>query len=321
MSCAAARPRRCGARNSRSPTGSAPASGGRRSTRRSLASASFPETSLHFWQEAVERAGWRTEEIFNAAYTRSAKLPGADQTWAAFIARHPSLALEYVPYVPREQGAAVFEKWWLERGSNRDVPLTDHEAKAFYKLAPEFSTAENFASFMQARPALALRDFLACAKALHAFGDDAHAWQILSVKQHEPDLPKPQPGVQRADLERRLRVSPDSATNARSLAALCQSEGDVAGRAERHPGLCRTPHRAALFHQQGRVHSARRGAAERGGGDDAARRAGWGRSTKPQSPRGQISSKTQRLKNQTARVRTGFGAWCLVPGTYLALGH
>ncbi len=108
------------------------------------------------------------------------------------------------------------------------VPLSDHEAKAFYKLAPEFSTAENFASFMQARPALALRDYRECAKALHAFGDDAHAWQLLSVKNHEPELPPPPPGVQRSDLERRLRVSPDSAINARSLAALCQSEGDVA---------------------------------------------------------------------------------------------
>jgi O-antigen ligase len=186
----------------------------------------FPATSLHFWQEAVERAGWRTEEIFNASYTRSERLPGAHEAWAAFIATHPSLALEYVPYAPREEGAAVFEKWWRERGGNRAVTPTDHEATAFYKLAPEFSTAEDFAGFMQARPALAQRDFFACAKTLHAFGDDARAWQLLSTRRHEPKLPEPPGGVQRSDLERRLRASPDSATNARALAALCLSEGD-----------------------------------------------------------------------------------------------
>jgi hypothetical protein len=188
----------------------------------------FPAASLHFWQEAVERGGWRTEEIFNNAYGRTAKLPGAHEFWAAFIEQHPSLALEYVPLVPREEGAAVFEKWWQERGASRDVTLTDHEAKAFYKLAPVFSTTENFAAFMQTRPGLAQRDFLACAKALHAFGDDPRAWHLLSVRQHEPELPQPPLGVVRSDLERRLRVSPDSATNARALAALCLSEGDAA---------------------------------------------------------------------------------------------
>jgi hypothetical protein len=186
----------------------------------------FPETSLHFWQEAVERAGWRTEEIFHASYARSAKLPGAHETWAAFIAKHPSLALEYVPSVPHEEAAAVFEKWWLERGSKRGVTLTEHEAKAFYALAPEFSTAENFANFMQARPALVQSDFLACAKALHEFGDDARAWQLLSVRRHEPAFPPPPNGMHRSDLERRLRVTPDDATNARTLAAICLGEGD-----------------------------------------------------------------------------------------------
>jgi O-antigen ligase len=188
----------------------------------------FPEAALHFWQEAVERGSWRKEEIFNNAYPHTTKLPGAHDTWAAFIEKHQYLALEYVPLAPREEGAAVFEKWWQERGSDRNVPLSDHEAKAFYKLAPAFSSADNLASFMQARPALAQRDYLACAQALHAFGDDARAWQLLSVRQHEPQLLKPPPGVLRVDLERRLRVSPDSATNAWALAALCSMEGDEA---------------------------------------------------------------------------------------------
>jgi hypothetical protein len=189
---------------------------------------SFPAASLHFWQEAVDRGSWRKEEIFNNAYEQTAKLPGAHLAWAAFIAQHPSLALEYVPLAPHEEGAAVFAKWWEERGSKRDVPLSDHEANAFYKLAPAFSSVESFAAFMQTHPALTQRDFLACAKALHAFGDDARAWHLLSVRQHEPDMPAPPTGVVRSDLERRLRVSPDSATNARALAALCLSEGDEA---------------------------------------------------------------------------------------------
>jgi O-antigen ligase len=189
----------------------------------------FPAASLHFWQEAVERGSWRKEEIFNNAYEHTARLPGAHAAWAAFIDKHPALALEYVTFVSREEGATVFEKWWEERGSDRNVTLTAHEAKAFYKLAPSYSTAENFAIFMQARPALAQRDFLACAKALHAFGDNARAWHLLSIRQHEPELPPPLRGVLRTDLERRLRVSPDSAPNALALAALCLSEGDEAG--------------------------------------------------------------------------------------------
>lgn len=188
----------------------------------------FPETSMYLWQRAVDRAGWRTAEIFNASYDRSAQVPGAREAWAAYIAKHAWLALEYVPKAPRAERAAVFEKWWRERGSNPRVHLEDYETKAFYKLAPEFSTAAEFASFMQLRPALAQRDAHACAATLHALGDDERSWHILSVTQREPELPQPQQGLKRAELERSLRVSPDSTTIARELAAVCLSQGDAA---------------------------------------------------------------------------------------------
>lgn len=188
-----------------------------------------PAMAFHYWQVAIERGGVRAEEIFGNARQQTAQLPGAEDVWASYAMAHPELALEYAATLPIEKGQPFFEHWWTQRGLRRKLPLSPRETATFYRMAPRFSSPENFQIFMRTRPAYAAENFGAYARVLHAWGDDEHAWQLLSTKIREPEMPKPTGRSTRQDYERRLRVTPNNSAVALNLAGITFAEGDEAG--------------------------------------------------------------------------------------------
>jgi hypothetical protein len=187
----------------------------------------YPLRALSFWQQAVERGGWRSGELLGRALQETAKVPGAKAAWASYVEAHPQLALAYARSLPADEGRAFFETWWRERGSNPAVTPAEAEIRSFYQVAPKWATREQFEEWIRRHAARVETDFRPWAAVLHAWGEDEHAWRLLSKRIPEPPWPTTRSLLSREQMEMRWKRQPENMMNAQALATFYFRSGEL----------------------------------------------------------------------------------------------
>jgi O-antigen ligase len=185
-----------------------------------------PGHSFHFWQMALDRSGWRREELFGRAITETRDLPGAMGTWEAYAEAHPALLLIFAIHDSGES-EKHFSNWWTQRAGAQD--LGRGEVQAFYSLAGRIATTEQILEWARLHPELREADYLVWAGILHARGAHAEAWELIRASVPEPQYPEIPPTESLAQLDRARRISPDNAVSAQALAHALSLAGDEVG--------------------------------------------------------------------------------------------
>jgi hypothetical protein len=186
-----------------------------------------PAQSLHYWQLAIERAGWRRVEIFQDALRETRAMPGAQAIWEGYIGAQPDLALVYSQFLPPEQGRACYEAWWQTRGAAAgDIPAS--EAAAFYKLAAKWGTEEQLRAWMARHPGRRTSEYRQWAALLLGWGREQEAWALVHAETKEPEYPSFLPKAPRPRLEAVWRQNPGDFLNARNLAHVLVAAGETA---------------------------------------------------------------------------------------------
>ncbi|RYD65892.1 MAG: hypothetical protein EOP84_31550 [Verrucomicrobiaceae bacterium] len=186
-----------------------------------------PSHALYYWQIALERSGWRRDELFGRALSDTAGLPGARQTWANYIENHPSLLLLYAQTAPPDEGREIFERWLQDRAASKE--LGKGEIAAFYRLAKQWASVEQIERWIALHPERRSQEYLQWAELLHAREEDERAWSILETAVPEPDYPAKAPSLPIARLEMAWANSPESVVNAQALAHARTLAGNTEG--------------------------------------------------------------------------------------------
>lgn len=185
-----------------------------------------PGLAPGYWQLAIERGGIHREEILGMAVQETSRSPAAQSAWGRYVEAHPRLLLAYAQVVPETLGPYYYGRWWKLRANADD--LTDTELKAFYGLAARWGNREDFDDWVRKHAAIGARDYRQWAGLYHAWGDDEHAWHLLSIKVGEPAFPPGQPTVPRMLLESTWRTRPENVVNAQQLAQVRLHAGEQA---------------------------------------------------------------------------------------------
>ncbi len=189
-----------------------------------------PGHSLHYWQIALERAGFRRDELFGRAILETKGLPGADATWAGYAERHPELLLVYAKTVSQDRGREAFERWWQLRADKKK--LTQGEIDTFYELVKGWGSPEQIEQWMILHPERRSSEYRQWAHLLHLHGDDQRAWAILESAIPEPSYPPRPPAMPIGRLESTWRLTPESVVNAQALAHARSLDGNPDGARE-----------------------------------------------------------------------------------------
>lgn len=185
-----------------------------------------PALCIHYWQVAVGRADWRSAEILGRALADTANLPGAESSWAAYIASNPALALAYARTLPAEDTRPFFDVWWNARSTAAD--LTADELRDFYALALRWATGEQVLEWMKSHASRRRDDYRAWVALLHATGMSDRAWQLYRGRVEEPAYPVSATVLSREEVEARVRVAPENVSNLVELARISEQTGDRA---------------------------------------------------------------------------------------------
>lgn len=179
-----------------------------------------PEYALEFWQESVDRGGFRAAELFDNALRETVALPGAAEAWRAYVQRHPELALIYARTLSVTAGREFFDLWWRERALPPRVTPTETEIADFYALAARWATPAQLEQWRTRFAARTRTDYPRWAAVLHAWHDDAGAWELLSTRRPEPPWPEGTISLPVEQMRKRWEHNPDDLINAQSLATL-----------------------------------------------------------------------------------------------------
>lgn len=172
--------------------------------------------SLHFWTVAIERAGRRSDEIFQTAYRNTSDLPAAEAFWGSYVETNPALLLSYAKCIPEADAGRYYSLWWETRALTE--PLQQAEIDAFYKYASRLGKRSDLDEWMKRYPDWESRDFKEWAKLLHDWKDDALAWQILSRWIKDPEVTKRRVSTSALVLESQWAKAPSDVLNAQALA-------------------------------------------------------------------------------------------------------
>jgi O-antigen ligase len=175
-----------------------------------------PGMTLHFWTLAVERAGRRSEEIFRMAISNTAGLPLAEASWASYAEAHPPLLLSYAQTLPDNLARYYYSLWWASRAASPE--LEPQELEHFYAHVARWGDRSQFDEWMGPNAARESADYVAWARALREFKDEAGAWKLLS--RHVPEPAIPLASAQHDDhLEMRWLSNPSNFVDAQAFAA------------------------------------------------------------------------------------------------------
>lgn len=189
-----------------------------------------PGHTLHYWQIALERAGWRRNELFGNALSETSALPGAASTWASYVEVHPELLLTYARLQSPSEAQEYFMRWWDERGAASD--LQKAEIEAFYQLAAQWASPEQLERWMQLHPERKSSDLNCWASLFHLRGNDTRAWELLKSGTPEPPYPGTVSKMPLVEMEAVWRLSPENLVNAQGLAQTRALAGDTDGERE-----------------------------------------------------------------------------------------
>jgi len=146
-----------------------------------------PGMTLHFWTLAVERGGRRSEEIFRIAIENTTGLPLAEASWASYAEAHPNLLLSYAQTLPDNLARYYYSLWWTSRGLGSE--LEDQEIGHFYHHVARWGDRAQFDEWTTHNRSLEPFEYLAWARVLREFQDEAGAWKLLSHHIPEPSVP------------------------------------------------------------------------------------------------------------------------------------
>ncbi|EDY21609.1 O-antigen polymerase [Chthoniobacter flavus Ellin428] len=183
-----------------------------------------PGLAFGYWEQAIDRGGIHRDEILGMAVQETAKSPMAQSAWGSYVEAHPQLLLAYAQVVPETFGAYYYGRWWKLRADADD--LTADELKSFYALVARWGNRDDFDAWAKRHAAIGARDYQQWAGLYHVWGDDDHAWQLLSIKQSEPAFPPGEPTTPRAVLENTWRTRPENVVNAQQLAQVLLQAGE-----------------------------------------------------------------------------------------------
>jgi hypothetical protein len=185
-----------------------------------------PGMSFHFWSLAIERAGRRAPEIFQAAYRNSVDLKGGEQFWASYAEGHPEYLLCYAQAASTdERGKAAFDAWWKARGDS-SLGMDLWEPPAFYAMVLKWGNRAQLEIWMNRRRELEGSDYKTWASIFHDWKMDADAWSILTRRIKEPDFPETHAGEPMETLEADWRAHPDDPVSAQAYARQCMVDGN-----------------------------------------------------------------------------------------------
>jgi len=183
-----------------------------------------PGLAFGYWEQAIDRGGIHRDEILGMAVQETAKSPMAQSAWGSYVEAHPQLLLAYAQVVPETFGAYYYGRWWKLRATADD--LTPDELKSFYILAARWGNRDDFDAWARRHAAIGAHDYPQWAGLYHVWGDDDHAWQLLSIKLSEPSFPPGHPTTPLAMLENTWRTRPENVVNAQQLAQVLLQAGD-----------------------------------------------------------------------------------------------
>jgi len=183
-----------------------------------------PALCIQYWQVAIARSGWRRTEILGQALDDTTALPGAEESWARYVASNPRLALAYARRLPEEQTRPFFELWWKECGGAMD--LSADETRDFYNYAKQWATGKQILEWMTLHPTRRKVDFREWAALLHKAGMSERAWQLCQGRIADPSYPGNSRRVSREEVEARIRLAPENTTNLVELADISEETGD-----------------------------------------------------------------------------------------------
>lgn len=187
--------------------------------------AAQPSLAIHYWQLAIERATRQRVDVFGRAVGETKGLPGAAEAWASYVEAHADLALLLSEQQQDEAGRGYYEVWWRNRAAAA-TEITEAEAAAFIRVVSRWGTPGQLAEWMQRHPERTSTDFRGWAAALHAWGEDEKAWDILRREIPEPEYPPVLSRLKREDLSFLWRNNPEDIVNARSYAHLLEHLGE-----------------------------------------------------------------------------------------------
>ena len=182
---------------------------------------------IQYWQVAIERSGWRSAETFTQALNDTAAFPSAASIWTDYVTANPALALAYARTLPEADTRPFFDLWWNARGHATDIAAD--ELQQFYNYARRWASSAQVLEWMQLHASRRREDFRKWTEMLHATGLSEKAWQIWQGRIGNPAYPVPVSVRSREEIEARIRIAPQNATNLVELARLSEQAGDLAG--------------------------------------------------------------------------------------------
>ncbi len=191
-----------------------------------------PATAITLWQDAVERAGTKRDEVLRDGVRATAAMRAAHSLWAQFIAHRSRLALVYARmlveelYESPDDVRGFFDLWWEERAFAED--LTDTEVGDFYLYAARWSEPGEFLRWAGKHGGRLRAEYRTWVRLLHGWQRDADAWAIYRLAMPEPALAESHPGDTREVLERQWRNSPENPSRALDYAQFLQAKGETA---------------------------------------------------------------------------------------------
>lgn len=180
-----------------------------------------PEMGLHFWANAIERAGHRAEEVFFYAHEATKTDPLAGLYWDRFVEAHPSLLLGYFQLSPELDRGEPFRRWFQLRADHPE----EYEVAAFYRELPQWGQASDLQLWMQKHPELEQRDFQKWARVFYIWKQFHEAWKLIAKNASYPAFPAGKISSSVFALEANCKADPKDAFSAQALAQLLFDEG------------------------------------------------------------------------------------------------
>ncbi len=192
-----------------------------------------PATAITLWQDGVDRAGTKSDEVLRDGVRATAAMSPARSLWGQFISARPQLALVYARMLVEELHESpedvrgYFDGWWELRAFAEN--LTDAEVGDFYLYAARWCSPEEFMRWVRHNGGRIRAEYRTWMRLLHGWQRDREAWQIYSTAIAEPIFAEPGAGSSRELLELQWRNSPENPSRAFAYAQFLHAQGDEAG--------------------------------------------------------------------------------------------
>ena len=195
-----------------------------------------PAIAITLWQDGVDRAGAKRDEVLRDGVRATAKMRAARTLWGQFINTRPRLALVYARMLVEElhetpdDVRGFFDVWWEQRAFAED--LTDAEVSDFYLYASRWSEPAEFMRWVRHCGGRVRAEYRTWVRVLHGWQRDRDAWLLYSTAMAEPKFGTPSAGSTRELLEVQWRNSPDNIGRAFNYSQFLAAQGDTAGARE-----------------------------------------------------------------------------------------